>query len=381
MKDKKNKPVYYGGQALMEGVMMQGNGGYSMAVRTADGKIVYKNGKRVTVADKHKIWRLPILRGLASFCSSMYFGMSSLAWSAFWAGEDEEETLSWKEIAIAIVLALIFSIGLFVVLPVFVANFSVQYIGHFGRSALEGCLRIAVFLLYVVLIRKMPDVARVFRYHGAEHKTISTNEAGDDLTPEAAAKYSTIHCRCGTSFIFMTLIIMIVVFTFIGNYGVLGRIATKIVVMPIVFGVSYEVFRLPLKFPNSKIVKVLITPGLWMQKLTTMEPDKQMLEVGITALMTVPGFPRASEFPLPDNVMSEEEYKAYLEEKKAAKEDKESAAQENNVENSDNDQVAAEDNNPQQEADNEDQEKVEDLTDQKNEAGKTENNDGKEAEG
>ncbi|MGI5824127.1 MAG: DUF1385 domain-containing protein, partial [Bacillota bacterium] len=303
MKDKKKKPIYYGGQALMEGVMMQGNGGYSMAVRTADGKIVYKNGKRKTVMDKHKIWRLPVLRGLASFCSSMYFGMSTLAWSAFWAGEDDEESLSWKEIAIAIALALVFSIGLFVVLPVFLASFSVDYIGHFGRSALEGVLRIGVFLLYVLLIRKMPDVARVFQYHGAEHKTISTNEAGDDLTAAAAKKYSTIHCRCGTSFIFMTLIMMIVIFTFIGNYSVMGRIATKILVMPLVFGISYEVFRLPLKFPNSRIVKILIAPGLWMQRLTTMEPDEKMLEVGITALMTVPGFPRADEFPLPENVM------------------------------------------------------------------------------
>lgn len=313
---KKDKPIYYGGQALMEGVMMQGNGGYSMAVRTSDGKIVYKNGKRQTLMDKHKFWRLPILRGLASFCSSMYFGMSTLAWSAFWAGDDEEETLSWKEIAIAIVLALVFSVGLFVILPVFLANFSVQYIGHFGRSALEGLIRISVFILYVVLIRKMPDVARVFQYHGAEHKTISTNEAGDSLTPQAAKKYSTIHCRCGTSFIFMTLLMMIVIFTFIGNYGVLGRIATKILVMPFVFGISYEIFRLPLKFPDSKIVKALITPGLWMQKLTTMEPDESMLEVGIVSLLTVPGFPRTAEFPLPECAMSEDEYKAYLERKK-----------------------------------------------------------------
>lgn len=328
MKDKKKKPIYYGGQALMEGVMMQGNGGYSMAVRTADGKIVYKNGKRKTVMDKHKIWRLPVLRGLASFCSSMYFGMSTLAWSAFWAGEDDEESLSWKEIAIAIALALVFSIGLFVVLPVFLASFSVDYIGHFGRSALEGVLRIGVFLLYVLLIRKMPDVARVFQYHGAEHKTISTNEAGDDLTAAAAKKYSTIHCRCGTSFIFMTLIMMIVIFTFIGNYSVMGRIATKILVMPLVFGISYEVFRLPLKFPNSRIVKILIAPGLWMQRLTTMEPDEKMLEVGITALMTVPGFPRADEFPLPENVMNEEEYKAYQENKENGEAETAEAAEE-----------------------------------------------------
>lgn len=339
----KKKPLYYGGQALMEGVMMQGGGGYSMAVRTPDGKIVYKNGRRQTVMDKHKFWRLPVLRGLASFCSSMYFGMSSLTWSAFWAGEDEEESLSWKEIAVAIALAVVFSVALFVVFPVVVANFSWQYIGDFGRSLLEGCLRIGVFLLYVLLIRKMPDVARVFQYHGAEHKTISTNEAGDDLNAEAAKKYSTIHCRCGTSFILMSMIMMVLVFTFIGNYDVWGRIATKIVCMPVVFGISYEVFRLPLKFPDSKIVKVLIAPGLWMQKLTTMEPDEKMLEVGMTALLTVPGFDRADDFPLPEGVMSEDEYKAWKEsEEKAVAEDGEADtaadAQDNSVNN-------AEDNN------------------------------------
>lgn len=330
-KSKKQKPRYYGGQALMEGVMLQGNGGYSMAVRTADGTIIYKNGKRQTIADKHKIWRLPILRGLASFCSSMYFGMSSLTWSAFWAGEDEEEALSWKEIAVAIVLALIFVIALFVVLPVFAANFAVQYVGNFGRSLLEGCMRIGIFLLYVVLIRKMPDVARVFQYHGAEHKTISTNEAGDDLTAAAAKKYSTIHCRCGTSFIFMSLIMMVLVFTFIGNYGVWGRIATKIIAMPLVLGISFEVFRLPLRFPNSKIVKVLITPGLWMQKLTTMEPDESMLEVGMTALLTIPGFERAEDFALPENVMSEDEYKAWQEAKTKESEQTEESEQAENV--------------------------------------------------
>ena len=320
-KKKKAKPTYYGGQALMEGVMMQGDGGYSMAVRTADGKIVYKNGERKTLRDKYKICRLPVIRGLVSFCSSMYFGMSTLAWSAFWAGEDEEESLSWKEIAFAIVLAIILSIGLFVVLPVFVANFAWEYIGDFGRSLLEGCLRIGIFLIYVILIRKMPDIARVFQYHGAEHKTISTNEAGDALTPEAAKKYSTIHCRCGTSFVLMSMIMMVLVFTFIGNYDFWGRIATKIVAMPLVLGISFEVFRLPLRFPNSKIVQALVAPGLWMQKLTTMEPDEKMLEVSLTALMTVPGFPRADEYPLPDNVMSEDEYKAWLEAKDKATEE------------------------------------------------------------
>ena len=317
-KNKKEKPLLYGGQALLEGVMMQGGGAYSMAVRTPDGMIVYKNGKRKSPKDQNKIWGLPILRGLASFVSSMVVGFSSLTWSAFWAGEEEEEQLTWKEVVFAIGLAVIFSILLFVVVPVLVGSFAVDYVGYFGRSLIEGLFRIGIFLAYLILVRKMPEIARTFQYHGAEHKTISTLEAGDPLTPESAQKFSTIHCRCGTSFILMSLILMVIVFTFVGNTTILGRIGIKIICMPVVLGIAYEVFRLPLRFPNSRLVKILIAPGLWMQKLTTNQPDNSQLEVAITALLTIPGFPNDGRYELPPNVISEEDYKA-LKEKEAAK--------------------------------------------------------------
>ena len=299
----------------MEGVMMQGGGGYSMAVRTATGDIIYKNGKRTSLRDRYKILRLPILRGLVSFIESMMFGFSALSWSAAQAGE-EEEKLSWKEIAVAVVAAVVLSVVFFVVLPVFLASFSLEYLGYFGRSLVEGLLRIGLFLGYVLMIRRFPDVARVFEYHGAEHKTISTFEGGKRLLPVNAAEYSTIHCRCGTSFILMSMIMMVIIFTFVGNTNVPGRILTKIILMPVVFGISFEVFRLPLKFPNSKIVKLLVAPGLQMQKLTTKEPDDGQLEVAMTALMTIPGFPKG-ENTLPPRVYHIDEYEKMMADKKA----------------------------------------------------------------
>jgi len=186
----------------------------------------------------------------------------------------------------------------------------------------EGLLRIGIFLIYLIAVRKMPEIYRTFQYHGAEHKTISMLEGGDPLTPESAAKYSTIHCRCGTSFILMSLILMVIVFTFVGNVSPLARVGIKLLCMPVVLGIAYEVFRLPLRFPNSKIVKILTAPGLAMQKLTTNPPDDDQLEVAIAALLTIPGFPNDGKYEMPPKVISEEEYNKLQAEKAAAAEAK-----------------------------------------------------------
>lgn len=302
---KTAKPEYFGGQALIEGVMMQGSQGYAMAARTAGGRIVYKCGKRRSFKTRSKLFALPLIRGVISFAESMYVGFSSLTWSAFQSGEEEEEQLSWKEMAFAIVSALALTIVFFVILPVFAASFTLQYLGPFGRSLVEGLIRVAIFLGYVIAIRRLPDIARVFEYHGAEHKTINAWEAGLPLTVENVKKQSRINCRCGTSFIMMSLILMVVVFTFIGNTGVLGRIATKIIAMPLVMGIAYEVFRLPLKYPGNKLVQILIAPGLWLQRLTTKEPDAKEIEVALTALLKVPAFPGAAYNQPPANIISE----------------------------------------------------------------------------
>ncbi|HIU09948.1 MAG TPA: DUF1385 domain-containing protein [Candidatus Avidehalobacter gallistercoris] len=307
---KTQSPEYFGGQALIEGVMMQGSQGYAMAARAAGGRIVYKCGKRRSFKSRSKLFSLPLIRGVISFAESIYVGFSSLTWSAFQSGEEEEEQLSWKEMAFAIVTALLLTIVFFVILPVFAASFTLEYLGPFGRSLVEGLIRVALFLGYIIAIRRLPDIARVFEYHGAEHKTINAWEAGLPLTVENVKKQSRINCRCGTSFIMMSLILMVIVFTFIGNTGVLGRIITKIIAMPLVMGIAYEVFRLPLKYPNNKLVQILIAPGLWIQRLTTKEPDAKEIEVALTALLKVPAFPGAAYNQLPADIISEAELEA-----------------------------------------------------------------------
>ena len=302
---KNNQPEYFGGQALIEGVMMQGTQGYAMASRTPDGRIVYKTGKRKSIKSRHKLLTLPLIRGVVSFAESMYVGFSSLTWSAFQAGEEEEDKLTWQDMVLAIGMALVLTAVFFVILPVFLASFTLDYLGPFGRSLIEGLIRVALFLGYVVAIRQIPDVARVFEYHGAEHKTINAWEAGLPLTVENIQKQSRINCRCGTSFIVMSLIMMVLIFTFVGNTSVIGRIITKLVAMPVVMGVAYEVFRLPLKYPDNPIVKILIAPGLQLQRLTTKEPDAREIEVAMVALLKVPAFPGAADNELPPKMIDE----------------------------------------------------------------------------
>ena len=308
-KQKPAMPEYFGGQALIEGVMMQGSHGYAVAARTPGGRIVYKNLIRRKLTDRIPLLKLPLLRGIVAFCESMYVGFGTLTWSAFQAGEEEEEQLSWKEMAIAIISALLLTILFFVILPVCLASFSLQYVGPFGRSLLEGMIRIALFLAYVLAISKLPDIARVFQYHGAEHKTINAWEAGLPLTVANIKRQSRLNCRCGTSFIFMSLLLMVIVFTFIGNYNPVQRILTKIIAMPLVMGIAYEVFRLPLKFPNNPIVRILTAPGLWLQRITTKEPTAAQIEVAIAALLLVPEFPGAAKNQLPPNLISEAKLK------------------------------------------------------------------------
>jgi len=304
-KTKTPAPEYFGGQALIEGVMMQGSQGYAVAARTPGGRIVYKKLARRKLTDRIPLLKLPLLRGVVAFCESMYVGFGTLTWSAFQAGEEEEEQMSWKEMAIAIVSALLLTILFFVILPVCLASFSLQYVGPFGRSLLEGLIRIALFLAYVLAISRLPDIARVFQYHGAEHKTINAWEAGLPLTVANIKRQSRLNCRCGTSFIFMSLLLMIIVFTFIGNYDPVRRILTKIVAMPLVLGVAYEVFRLPLKYPDNPVVRLLTAPGLWLQRITTKEPSAAQIEVAVAALLLVPEFPGAAQNQLPPNMISE----------------------------------------------------------------------------
>ena len=297
----------YGGQAVIEGVMMQGPEGKAVACRREQGDIVYKVERKPSLRKKYPIIGLPIIRGCVSFVLSLVSGIGDLGWSAMQAGEEEEEKLSTRDLLIAVVLALVLALGFFVALPVFVASFSVTYIGAFGRSLLEGILRVGLFLGYIIIISRMPDIQRIFAYHGAEHKTINAYEAGEALQPEKVRRYSTIHTRCGTSFILMTVLLMIIIFTFVGQTGAFYRVLIKLAMMPLVAGLAYELYRLPLKYPKNLLVRLLTAPGLAVQRLTTREPDDAQLAVAICALTSVPGFKKTGEEEtVPEKAMPEE---------------------------------------------------------------------------
>ncbi|ATW25992.1 DUF1385 domain-containing protein [Candidatus Formimonas warabiya] len=281
------KPFQYGGQAVIEGVMMLGAGGSAIAVRKPSNEIVLKESTRVPLRERFPVLKWPILRGCVSLFESLILGMQAITWSASQVGESEEEQLTSWELIVTVGIALVLGIGLFIVVPVSVAAFALPYIGQFGRSTLEGLIRIGLFIGYVVAIGRMKDIQRIFAYHGAEHKTLSTYEAGEELIPENARKYSTIHPRCGTSFILMVMLLMIFIFTFVGQTTVWLRILIKLVMMPVVAGLAYEVIKFSGRHCESKLVRFLVAPGLWLQKLTTREPDDAQLEVAITALKAV----------------------------------------------------------------------------------------------
>ena len=288
------KPFFYGGQAVIEGVMMMGPEGYAVSVRRPDGSISTRKEKQHSVKEKFPFLKWPIIRGFVNLIEMLVLGMSTITWSANQSGEEEEE-LSPKEMALAVVIALVAVVGLFLVLPTWLGTWLRPHIGDFGRSLLEGIVRIIIFLIYLVLIRRMEDILRVFQYHGAEHKTINAYEAGEELIPEKVAAYSTRHLRCGTSFVLMVMIMMIIVFTFVGQTETAwARVLIKLICMPFVAGLTYEFTRWSARHCQNRCVRVLITPGLWLQRLTTEEPDLEQLAVAIRSLKAViPGYAEA----------------------------------------------------------------------------------------
>ena len=283
------KPFFYGGQAVLEGVMMQGPEGKTISCRRPDGSIIYKTDQKKPLKDRYPILKWPIVRGCYSFVMSLISGMSDISWSAMQSGE-EGEPMTTRDLVIAILLAVVLVVALFIALPVFVGTLALDVVGPFGRSLIEGLLRIVLFIGYVLIISRMPEIQRLFAYHGAEHKTINAYEAGEELLPEKIKNYSRIHTRCGTSFLLMSMLLMIIVFTFFGQTTAFYRILIKLAMMPLIAGLAYELFRLPLKFPHNPLVRALVAPGLALQRLTTKEPDTEMMEVAINSLTLAPGF-------------------------------------------------------------------------------------------
>ena len=282
-----------GGQALMEGVMMRSGGEYACSVRKPDGEIAQIKEKYQNIGGSDRLRQIPFVRGIFIFLDSLKLGYSTLSWSSSFFMEEEEEKSGKAEkaekatMAVSVLLAVCLAVGLFIVLPAAIVRLLKESISSgIGVSLLEGVIRIAIFLLYLYLISMMKDIRRVFMYHGAEHKCISCIENGLPLTVENVRKSSRFHKRCGTSFILFTLLVSIFVGIFLPREPLLLRIGCKLLALPLVMSLSYEFIRLAGSTEN-RLVSALSKPGLWLQRLTTREPEDDMIEVGITSVELV----------------------------------------------------------------------------------------------
>ena len=280
----------YGGQALIEGVMMRGKRYQAMSARLEDGRIVSEVEEFTMLTDRHKFFGLPFIRGTFNMIDSLISGMMALTWSTnvSLAEDEDEEELTPMEIAMTMIVSIGLGILLFFVLPVVIAHYFQPLIpGNFLQNIFEGVVRVVVFLLYLFLISRMKEIRRVFQYHGAEHKSIHCYEAGEALTPENAMKHTRLHPRCGTSFLFIVMVISIFVFALVGVENFAWRMASRIVLLPVIAGVSYEVLRYCGKHMDKAWVRAIAWPGMQLQRLTTGEPDFEMLEVAIYSLQKV----------------------------------------------------------------------------------------------
>lgn len=292
-----------GGQAVLEGIMMKNKDSYAVAVRKADGEIAVMKDTYVSMTEKVKLFSLPFIRGVFNFADSMILGMKTLTWSAGFVEGDEEEAEPGKlekflidrfgekleEVLMAgvMVVSVFLAIAVFMVLPLLIAGVFRNFIhSDTVMAVIEGLIRIGIFIGYIKLISRMDDIKRTFMYHGSEHKCINCLEHGLTLSVENVRKSSKEHKRCGTSFLLIVMVISILFFMVIRVDNVWLRILSRIILIPVIAGVSYEVLRLA-GTSNSKIMDIISRPGLWMQGLTTKEPDDSMIEVAIAAVEQV----------------------------------------------------------------------------------------------
>lgn len=280
------KKITIGGQAVIEGVMMRGPELTATAVRTPEGKIELSSRPVNSISDRYPILKKPLLRGCVSLIESLVIGIRSLGYSAQMAGEEEEQ-LSDRELAGTIVFAFVLAAVLFIAIPTGAAKLfhSITEDPVF-LNLMEGLLRLFIFIAYIVGISRMKDIQRVFQYHGAEHKTIACFEAGEALTVENAMKHTRFHKRCGTSFLLIVMLVSIFVFAFLGWPSLIERIVSRIVLLPVVAGISYEIIRFSANSDNC-LLGWAVKPGLWLQRLTTREPEPDMLEVAIESAKAV----------------------------------------------------------------------------------------------
>ena len=291
-----------GGQAVIEGIMMMNRNDYAVAVRKPDQEIEVKRDRYISITQKVKLFSLPFVRGVFRFADSMIVGMKTLTYSASFFEDDEDsepgkieqflnrvlgEKLESALMALVMVLSFVMAIGIFMLLPLFIAGlFSSVIESERLMAVLEGIIRILIFIAYIKLVSRMEDIRRTFMYHGAEHKCINCVEHGLQLTVENVRNSSKEHKRCGTSFILIVMVISILFFMVVRVDNVWMRFASRIVLVPVIAGVSYEILQLAGR-SNSRFMDLVSRPGMWMQGLTTKEPDDSMIEVAIAATEAV----------------------------------------------------------------------------------------------
>ena len=280
------KKITIGGQAVIEGVMMRGPELVATAVRNPQGRIELEVKPVNSIADRYPIFKKPMLRGCVSLFESLVMGIRSLGYSAQMAGEEDEQ-LTDKELAGTMIFAFALAAVLFIAIPTGAAKlFHVITEDPVFLNLMEGFLRLFIFMAYIFAISRMKDIQRVFQYHGAEHKTIACCEAGEALTVENVARHTRLHKRCGTSFLLIVMLVSIFVFAFLGWPDLAERIASRIILLPVVAGISYEIIRFSANSDNC-LLGWAVKPGLWLQKLTTREPEPEMIEVAIESAKAV----------------------------------------------------------------------------------------------
>jgi uncharacterized protein YqhQ len=288
-----------GGQAVLEGVMMRGPGNWAVAVRTPSGTIEHISRSIDSAQARHWVFRLPVIRGIVALGESLAIGFRALAISANYAAQEEREELAEGEVAEAVdtelsrgalifafAVAIGFAVVLFKVTPALITDLlPISSTGWF--VIIEGLIRVSIFIAYLALISLLPDLRRVFQYHAAEHKAINAYEAGEPLEPEIVQRYSLIHPRCGTAFLLWVMVIGVFVFAFFGRPVWYWLIATRILLLPVIAGIAYELIRYAGKHQGNRALMALLAPGLWLQRLTTREPSLDQIEVSIRALREV----------------------------------------------------------------------------------------------
>ena len=277
----------YGGQAVMEGVMMRGRDVWAVAVRTPDRSIHVESHQIHSVAKRHPILRKPFFRGIIALGQAISIGVRALSISAN-RSSPEDVQLSSRQMALSMGVAVVLFIGIFIVGPAVAFRWVGRNVGSSVLvNAMEGVFRVLLFLAYLVLIGRAKEIRRVFEYHGAEHKTIAAYEDSAELEPGSVDRYSTLHVRCGTNFLLIVMVVAVLVFALFGNPGLWWRIGSRIVAIPIIAGLAFEVLRLGARYEGSRFMRALMTPGLWLQKITTRPPDHGQIEVAIASFNEV----------------------------------------------------------------------------------------------